>query len=159
MLALAIKQTRALMTEISPPVLHNLGLAAAIDWMTERMSSEHGIDFKTVKTGDFSELEQDLTIMLYQMTRELLANIVKHSGAHHVLVTVERNEHTIGITVRDDGKGFDAGRRAPPAAGSGFGLFSVRERLKSYKGRLHIESQKGKGTTVSIRLPVGKKGK
>ena len=157
MLALAIKQTRALMTEISPPFLQDLKLEAAINWMAERMSSEHGIDVKTVKTGDFSDLEQNLAIMLYQMTRELLANIVKHSGGRHVLVTVERAEHTIGITVRDDGKGFDAREAGSPAAESGFGLFSIQERLKSYNGSLQIESQKGRGTTVFIRLNVGEK--
>ena len=157
MLALAIKETRSLMVEISPPVLHDLGLEAAIDWMAERMSSAHGISIETVKTGDFSDLEQDLKIMLYQMTRELLVNIVKHSGGRHVLVTVERDAHTIGITARDDGKGFDAGGAGSTTADNGFGLFSIRERLKSYNGSLHIESQKDKGTTVSIRLPARKK--
>ena len=152
MLALAIKQTRALMTEISPPFLRDLKLEAAIDWMAERMSSEHGIDVKMVKTGDFSELEPDLAIMLYQMTRELLANVVKHSGGRQVLVTVERDERTIGITVRDDGKGFDAEGVSSPTTENGFGLFSIRERLKSYNGSLQIESQIGRGTTVSIRL-------
>ena len=158
MLGLVIKETRSLMVEISPPVLHDLGLEAAIDWMAERMSSEHGISIETMNTGDFSDLEHDLKVMLYQMTRELLVNIVKHSGGRHVLVTVERDEHTIGITARDDGKGFDAREAGSAAADSGFGLFSIRERLKSYDGSLQIESQKGKGTTVTVRLPVGKKG-
>jgi signal transduction histidine kinase len=145
--------------EISPPVLHDLGLGAAIDWMAERMSSEHGIPIETMNTGDFSDLEHDLKVMLYQMTRELLVNIVKHSGGRHVLVTVERNEHTIGITVKDDGKGFDARETGSPASEVGFGLFSIRERLKSCNGSLQIESQRRKGTTVSIRLPVEKKSK
>jgi two-component system sensor histidine kinase UhpB len=158
MLGLVIKETRSLMVEISPPVLHDLGLGAAIDWMAERMSSEHGIAIETMNTGDFSDLEHDMKVMLYQMTRELLVNIVKHSGGRHVLVTVERDEHTIGITVRDDGKGFDAREAGSAAAESGFGLFSIRERLKSYNGSLQIESLKGKGTTVSVRLPMGKKG-
>ncbi|HEX7539841.1 MAG TPA: ATP-binding protein, partial [Syntrophales bacterium] len=158
MLGLVIKETRSLMVEISPPVLHDLGLGAAIDWMAERMSSEHGIAIETMNTGDFSDLEHDLKVMLYQMTRELLVNIVKHSGGRHVLVTVERDEHTIGITVRDDGNGFDAREAGSAAADSGFGLFSIRERLKSYNGSLQIESQKGKGTTVSVRLPVAEKG-
>ena len=158
MLALAIQQTRALMTEISPPGLHDIGLGAAIDWIAERMSSEHGISIETEKTGDVSDLKQDLKIMLYQMTKELLVNIVKHSGASHVLVTVERDDHTISIKAKDDGKGFGAKGAGSATGDSGFGLFSIRERLKIYNGSLHIESQKGKGTTVSIRLPVMKKG-
>jgi PAS domain S-box-containing protein len=158
-LGLAIKQTRSLMVEISPPVLHDHGIGATIDWLAERILAEHGIDVKTVKTGDFSDLVQDMKIMLYQMTRELLVNVVKHSGGRQVLVTLDRDEHTISIRVRDDGKGFDVREAGSPAADSGFGLFSIRERLKSYNGSLHIESQKGRGTTVSIRLPVGKKGK
>jgi signal transduction histidine kinase len=158
MLGSVIRETRSLMVEISPPVLHDLGLAAAVDWMAERMSSKHGLAIETVVSGDLSDLEHDLKVMLYQMTRELLVNIVKHSGGRHVLVTVERDDHTIGITVRDDGKGFDAREAGSPAAENGFGLFSIRERLKSYDGSLQIESQKGKGTTVSVRLPVGKRG-
>ena len=114
MLVLAIKQTRALMVEISPPGLHDLGLEAAIDWMAERMSSEHGIAIEMVETGNFLDLEQDLRIMLYQMTKELLVNIVKHSGASHVLVTVERDDHTISIKAKDDGKGFNARGGLPP---------------------------------------------
>ena len=159
MLGSIIRETRSLMVEISPPVLHDFGLAAAIDWMAERMSSKHGIVIEREISRDFSDLEHDIHVMLYQMTRELLVNIVKHSGGRHVLVTVERDEHTIGITVRDDGSGFDAREAGSPAADSGFGLFSIRERLKPYNGSLQIESRKGKGTTVSIRLPVGKKGK
>ena len=159
MLGSVIRETRSLMVEISPPVLHDFGLAAAIDWMAERMSSKHGIVIEREISRDFSDLEHDIHVMLYQMTRELLVNIVKHSGGRHVLVTVERDEHTIGITVRDDGKGFDARKAGSSAADSGFGLFSIRERLKSYNGSLQIESRKGKGTTVSIGLPVGKKGK
>ena len=157
MLGSIIRETRSLMVEISPPVLHDFGLAAAIDWMAERMSSKHGMAIERAISGDFSDLEHDVNVMLYQMTRELLVNIVKHSGGRHVLVTVERDDHTIGITVRDDGKGFDAREAGSPAAESGFGLFSIRERLKSYNGSLQIESQKGEGTTASIRLPVGKK--
>jgi signal transduction histidine kinase len=125
--------------------------------MVERMSSEHGIIIETVKTGDFTDLEQDVKIMLYQMTRELLVNIARHSGGRHVVLTVERDDRTIGITVRDDGKGFDAREAGSAAADGGFGLFSIRERLKPYNGSLLIESQKGKGTTVTIRLPVGEK--
>jgi PAS domain S-box-containing protein len=156
MLSLAIQQTRTLMMEISPPVLHDLGIDAAIAWMAEKMSSAHGIAIETVKRGDFSDVEQDLRIMLYQMTKELLINVVKHSCCHHAVVTLERVEQTIGIAVRDDGKGFDVTGAGSPAADSGFGLFSIRERLKPYNGSLHIESWKGKGTAVSIRLPVGK---
>jgi two-component system sensor histidine kinase UhpB len=157
MLGSIIRQTRSLMVEISPPVLHDLGLAAAIDWMAERTSSVSGIGIETEITGDFSRLEQDLKFMLYQIVRELLVNVVKHSGSHRVLVSLERDEHDIGIKVMDDGKGFDPREAGSPAADSGLGLFSIRERLKSYKGNLQIESREGKGTTVSIRLPVGKK--
>lgn len=157
MLGSVISQMRSLIVEISPPVLHDLGLAAAIDWMAERTSSVKGIDIETEITGDFSRLEQDLKFMLYQIVRELLVNVVKHSGGHRVLVSLERDEHAIGIKVMDDGKGFDPREAGSPAADSGLGLFSIRERLKSYKGNLQIESRKGKGTTVSIRLPVGKK--
>ena len=96
--------------------------------------------------------------MLYQMTRELLVNIVKHSGGRHVLVTVERDDHTIGITVERRRERVRCREAGSPTAENGFGLFSIRERLKSYNGSLQIESQKGKGTTVSVRLPVGKKG-
>jgi len=159
MLASAIREARSLMVEISPPVLHDLGLVAAIDWMAERMSAEHGISIEIVKRGDFLDPGQDRKFMLYQMARELLVNVIKHSGARSARVAIERDEHTICIAVEDDGQGFVTGDTGSAAYEGGFGLFSIRERLKPYDGNFQIESRRGKGTTVSIRLPMGEKGK
>ncbi len=156
LLAAVLKESRELMTEVSPPVLHELGLAAGVDWIAEKMSSMHGIAIKTEKEGNFTGLAQNEKIMLYQMVRELLNNVARHSGARNVELTLKLLNQTVNLTVWDDGRGFDA-RKTGTAAGTGFGLFNIRERLKAFKGTLKIDSTPGQGTTVMIHLPITEK--
>jgi signal transduction histidine kinase len=153
LLASVLDESRTLMAEISPPVLHELGLGAGIDWIAEKMSLQHGIAIKTRKAGDFTDLGQDEKIMLYQMVRELLTNVVKHSEARSCEVSIKRINRSVSVTVWDDGQGFDA--KGP--AWKGFGLFGIRERLKAYDGTLNIDSAPGRGTAAIILLPVEKK--
>jgi signal transduction histidine kinase len=87
--------------------------------------------------------------------RELLFNAVKHAQARHVKVTIRRDNHHIRINVEDDGVGFDTAKLGYYASGtSGFGLFSIRERLDYLGGRLELESEPGHGTQVSLVAPL-----
>jgi signal transduction histidine kinase len=94
--------------------------------------------------------------LLYQAVSELLLNVVKHARARHVQVSVWREGDTLRLGVYDDGVGFDSstirerwGRRE-----GGFGLFSIRERLRSYGGGLEVESRPGFGTQVVMTVPL-----
>lgn len=152
MLSQSITEARLIMAELSPPVLYELGFNPAIQWLAERISSQHDIDID-VETEDQEPSRHEVQVLLFQAARELLMNVVKHANARKALVSVKGDEKNIRITVRDDGHGFDGNVSFRTDSSSGFGLFSIRERLRHMGGRLVIKSKPGQGTIVSVTAP------
>jgi len=149
-----IAYIRNLTVTISPPVLYELGLAPAIEWLVEQ--AEHKYDLKATLTirGDFSSLGEDLRVILFKTIQELLNNIGKHAAARRFELSAAYTRSGLEIKLCDDGRGFDTSileRRV--AQNEGFGLFSIRERIQYIGGLLQIESQPGHGTTVTITAP------
>jgi signal transduction histidine kinase len=93
--------------------------------------------------------------LLFQSARELIMNALKHAGPDELRISVKSGGDDILICVHDDGKGFDPAevRRHADSSG-GFGLFSVRERVEGFGGKLDIQSAPGRGTKATITLPV-----
>jgi PAS domain S-box-containing protein len=153
-----IRDTRSLTFELSPPILYELGLEPALAWLVERFRDQHGIVAVFRDDGRTKPLGADLQGLLFQATQELLVNVVKHAAAKKALVILERHGNEIWIEVSDDGAGFDPSTLVPGAMGvdlpSGFGLFSIRERLGHLGGRLEITSQIGRGTTAVLQAPL-----
>ena len=153
----AMGDTRSLIFEISPPILYDLGLEPALEWLVENLQKQHGIAAEFRDDRQEKPLEHDLKILLFQSVRELLTNIVKHAAAHQVIVTVRRKESMVEIAVRDDGIGFDAGIiEMRSARNIGFGLFSIRERLEHLGGGLTVESRPGIGSLITITAPINR---
>lgn len=154
MVSQSITQSRLIMSEMSPPVLYELGFIPALEWLTEQIQGRHNlaIDFKT--SGRARPLIHELQILLFQATRELLMNVVKHARAGTINVKVSSFSEKVRIEVKDDGKGFDKRQafRSDIRSG-GFGLFSIRERLRHFGGHLFIRSKPGKGTAVVMIAP------
>jgi len=154
-----ITRTRTLTCQLSPPVLRELGLVAATQWLSEQVAAQSGLRIGVEAGPEPTTLDEDLRILLFQVARELLANVVKHAGARHVTVSLWSDEGRLTLCVEDDGVGFESG----PAAGAGvnghkknsFGLFSIRERLRHCGGRLAVESEAGGGTRCTVELNVG----
>ncbi len=148
---------RSLSFELFPPVLYEVGLEAAVGWLGQHHGRRTGIECTVNQIGECSELSEDLRAMAYQCVRELLANVNKHAAATRVEISLNNVEHFLTILVEDDGKGFDAGaaEKARPQADTshGFGLFSIRERLRSVNGRMLVESKPGEGTRVFMSFP------
>ncbi len=153
-------QARTLSFELFPPVLYELGLEGALQWLTHTFGERVGITciFETV--GEVVELPEDVRAMAYQCVRELLANIRKHADATKALVTLESGGGEVRITVADDGRGFnpEGGDEAAGSHGAatGFGLFSIRERLRSVGGRMWFETSPGEGALVGLAFPLSK---
>lgn len=148
----AIRSTRSLITELSPPVLAEKGVPGAVEWALQRAGEQHGFATSFEIRGEVRRLEQDIEITAFQALKEMLNNIVKHAQAAHVTVTLNYGTATLEITVEDDGKGFDPSSIRVTEAG-GFGLLNVRERLAYIGGSLTIDSAPGAGTrsTMSSR--------
>lgn len=145
---------RNLTMDLSPPTLYMFGLEAALEeLLQDLLVSKHGIDVKLHGSENAINISEDLCILLYQSVRELIINIVKYAQATEVTVDIEAQSSDITITVKDDGIGFDKNRIETSRA-SGFGLFNIRERLKSVGGRLEIQSNPGQGTLVTLISPI-----
>jgi len=148
----SIQDTRSLTFEISSPILYELGLESAVEWLVERLQEQHGIQANFIDDAKPKPLDHEIRIVLFRAVHELLFNIAKHAHAKNVAVTTKREGKNIHIQVADDGVGFDI---ANIEKRSGFGLFSIRERLDFLGGKLEIDSKPGQGTKVTLVAPLG----
>jgi signal transduction histidine kinase len=151
----AAQLARTLTFEISPPILYEFGLEAAIEWLVRQFSKQHRIPCVFKDDGESKPLSDDTRILLFQSVRELLANVSKHARANNVKVSAMKDDNVISIKVKDDGVGFDTRvLNEKIVHNEGFGLFNVMERLRHMKGQLEIKSTKGHGTSVVIVAPL-----
>jgi signal transduction histidine kinase len=111
---------------------------------------------RTVESDNkFKQLSQDIEIVLFRSVRELLVNIIKHAKARKVKITIRVNKDNLRIRVADDGIGFRQGNKGTKAyKNNQFGLFNITERIRHLGGRLEVDSQKGKGTMVTLVAPL-----
>jgi signal transduction histidine kinase len=143
--------------------MNEVGLSAAIsDWMEELIAKRHGLATELIVEGQKKKLDDDVRAILFRNVRELLTNTVKHARASKITVRVEFGDMNLKVVVQDDGVGhnpdaFSENGESP----SGFGLFSIQERMTDLGGALEIESEPGKGCRAVLTLPVekGKKGR
>ncbi|MCX5813837.1 MAG: PAS domain S-box protein [Proteobacteria bacterium] len=151
----AIRYTRSLTFELSPPILYDLGLEAALEWLTEQIHEQHGLDYEFENDNYLKPVNDEIRIFLFMAVRELLVNVAKHARAWKVKVTVRKIENNISIHVVDDGVGFNAAKmNFYFDENKGFGLFSIRERLHHLGGQVEIRSQKGRGTRIVLNAPL-----
>jgi signal transduction histidine kinase len=146
----AIRYTRDLTFELSPPVLYELGLGPALEWLGERIGAEHGLRVE-VHGGTPVALPEDVRVMLWKSARELLHNVIKHAAAQRVELRLETSPEQVRLHVADDGIGFDPvlARQDP---GDRFGLFSIEERLHQLGGTMSVDSAPGQGAVVCLEV-------
>jgi signal transduction histidine kinase len=150
----AIEETSSLTFELSPPILYELGLEAALEWIGEKLCHEHDLLFELSDDGRPKPLGEDVAPLLFRSTRELLFNVIKHAGASRVTIAMSCEETMACILVEDDGVGFDTSKIAESAKAGGFGLLSIRERTRFIGGELVVESTPGRGTRALLRAPL-----
>lgn len=151
----AVRQTRTLTFEISPPELYTLGLESALEELAQRFTQERQIECRVHSGGAFEPLNNQLKMLLYRAVRELLTNAAKHAHAQAIDVELGPVDGCIQITVKDDGAGFDMSRLHARSSdkGTGYGLLSIREQLTHLGGRMDIRSAPGEGTQVILTIP------
>ena len=150
-----ISYTRNLTLQISPPVLYEFGLPAAIEWLGEQFRKEHKLNVVVDRSRLNGSAKGEHAAVLFRSVKELLTNAAKHSAATQVTVTVSGAENHIEIKVSDNGRGFDAARwKESIAASKKYGLFSVRERILLLGGEMTITTSPGRGTTITLEAPL-----
>jgi signal transduction histidine kinase len=180
----AINVTRRLSTHLSPPVLEKEGLREALGWLASEMERmyEFTVEIEAVGAeakgdeakGDERVTGEDLRILLFQVVRELLFNVVKHAGVDAARVHIRHSADQIGIRVSDDGAGFDPEGLDPNRAAAqdtraqaeatlehteaqataAFGLADAHKRLQLVGGAMEVESAPGEGTRVTVQAPT-----
>ena len=150
----AIKFTRTLTFELSPPILYELGLQAALEWLVDKTGRQHGLEVNFVDSPVVSSISTDVQVLFFQAVRELLINVAKHAQASKVNISVRQQEDKIEISVTDNGIGFDYAKVKSSTRPAGFGLFNIRERLTFMGGEFQIDTHPAKGTTIKLSAPI-----
>jgi DNA-binding NarL/FixJ family response regulator/anti-sigma regulatory factor (Ser/Thr protein kinase) len=151
----SIETSRSLTAELSPPILRVGGLVPALEWLAGWMQEKQGLAVRVEAQGRVGLMAEDVTALLFQATRELLFNVVKHAGVKAARVQVHRLDGRVHVIVADEGAGFDPAQlRAVGGPSAGFGLFSIRERLDLLGGRMEIHSAPGRGSRFTLVAPA-----
>ena len=152
-----IENVRRLSRDLSPSILEDLGLTAALKWLIEDFAKHSGIDISLTLPNIDNLFSSDSQIIIYRIFQEALSNIGKHAQASKAAVTIEKGEGSIFFLIEDDGKGFDMKQvesRYPTE--KSLGLVAMDERARMLGCILHVDSQMNKGTRLSFKTPIGK---
>jgi signal transduction histidine kinase len=144
------EQVRRLAHELRPPMLDELGIIPAIEFLAEGVSKRAGLPIQVAGTGG-RRLSPPVEIALYRVVQEALNNVIKHAKASRAHVELAWRESMVQCAVRDDGVGFEV---APSKRVLGLGLTGMRERLEALGGELVIRSVPGQGTVLTATIPV-----
>jgi two-component system CheB/CheR fusion protein len=150
----AISDARGLIFELSPPVLYDLGLKAALSWLAEDLEKRHGIKIEVTDDGADKPLDDAAKGVVFRAVRELLMNVLKHAQSAEAKVSLRLTDGQFRIDVEDGGVGFELGTPAEASSRQGFGLLSVREQIARLGGDLSVQSSPGRGTLASVRVPL-----
>jgi PAS domain S-box-containing protein len=151
----ALVECRHMLGELTPPLLYELGLGAALNHMAEKYALLAGTRIQVRDELSANDIDSSLLGLLFESVRELVANAVKHAGDCLITVNLKREGSDIVAEVRDEGAGFEAQdlQEVVSFDQSGFGLFNVYERLLHEGGVLVLDSAPGRGTAAIIRVP------
>ena len=158
----AIEISRSLTAELSPPILRQGGLISALEWLARWMRRKYELEVHLTAREKLEPMSEDVVVLLFHATRELLFNVVKHAGVKEASIHLKRLADGIQLTVEDKGVGFDPSQlRSEGGSTGGLGLFSIRERLALLGGSIETSSSPGRGSRIKLvatRLADAAKG-
>lgn len=146
-----IDAVRTLAVELLPPLLHEQGLPAAVEWLVAQFQRQYGLQVAVKAGEDCTPKNENDRDLMFQAIRELLLNIVKHANVKQAEIDLSCNENNVTVVVRDEGAGIDLKQLS--ADSHNYGLAHIRERLAAVDGEMRITSEPGQGTAVQLQLP------
>jgi signal transduction histidine kinase len=150
----ALRQVRRLATNLRPSLLDDLGLAAALQWVTEQSANRSGFSVTFHHVRGQSRLAPDIETACFRIVQEALTNIARHAQAKRVEIRLDRQGDHVVLRITDDGCGFNLDEmRIRAVAGDSIGVLGMQERGTLVGGELTIESAPGQGSTVQLRAP------
>ena len=151
-----IQTVKKISTELRPGLLDDLGLPAAIEWQAEEFQTRTGIKCEITKDPEDIILDKDRSTAIFRIFQEALTNVTRHAKATKVKVSLKEKAGKIELKVRDNGKGITEEQVSNPKS---FGLIGIMERAFYLDGKVVIKGIQDKGTALTIRIPLPKKGK
>jgi signal transduction histidine kinase len=142
------------MSELRPPMLDDYGLLPALQWYGNDFARRTGIEVKIEGDERMARLVPESEIALFRITQEALNNVAKHARAHRVDIKLDRSNSHYVMSVADDGIGFESGSSSKTRRRPGLGMVTMRERTQAIGGAFEVEAMSGRGTRVTIRIPV-----
>lgn len=153
----ALENSRKITYDLSPPVLYELGLVEALEWLAEKVGRDYELEVSFHSEIEDIMLPESKLILVYRAVQEVLNNVVKHAHATKVNLNIIKEDHKrFMICVKDNGVGFEKHEATVKSMAGGFGLFAVKERIENLSGNFEIHSEKEKGTKVKIIIPLNK---
>jgi two-component system CheB/CheR fusion protein len=151
----ALQLTRRLTIDLSPPVLRSEELTESLRWLAGHFKEMHGLAVELSVESLPQEPDEEMRLLVFQMIKELLFNVVKHAGVKEAEVRLWADGDHLIVQVADQGDGFDVPAAIAEISHEGnYGLSNMNERLRLFGGRLVIESKRGRGTTVTAVIPL-----
>jgi signal transduction histidine kinase len=141
--------------DLSPPGLYELGLEPALKWLSVYMRSKDNLQVDLKVAAEDASIDIDLRVLVFKVIRELLRNVVKHSGVHAASVTVTRSPDELRAVVEDRGSGFEWQLSLFEPRAHGFGLWSVADRVRDAAGEMTVDTGPGRGCRVTVVFPLG----
>lgn len=156
----ALGEVRGIVHDLTPYQIEHLGLTRTLSVMTERVAASSGIPIACEADDVDGLLAREAEISLYRVVQEALNNIVKHSGATSGSVSVTRDGGELRVRITDDGRGFLTAETTNAVAErrGGFGLFGMAERVRMTGGRFDVQAAPGRGTAITIAVPMTERG-
>jgi len=143
-----VQLVRNLSLLLRPPMLDDLGLVPALKWKAREVARRNGIKIRVEAEEVSEDLPDEHRTCIYRVVQEALHNATRHAAARNVVIQVRQEARQVGVTVTDDGSGFD------PRQEKGVGILGMEERVRNLGGRLRIESAPGHGATLRFELPL-----
>lgn len=145
-----ISTVRRISSELRPPVLDDLGLDAAIEWLAEDFQSRTSLPVRVHLPDGVDNIRGERAISAYRIVQEALTNAARYADAGEINIDWQQDEANIRLEIHDNGKGFDAGARRPSG---GFGLLGMEERARDLDGELDLDTTQGGGTLIRLTFP------
>jgi signal transduction histidine kinase len=145
--------TQKVIADLSPPGLYELGLEPALKWLSVYMRGKDGLQVELRVDANAAAYNLDLRVLVFKLIRELLRNVVKHSGVQSAAVTVTQTPKELCVVVEDHGVGFEWQLSLFEARSGGFGLWSVADRVHAASGEITVDTAPGRGCRVSVVFP------
>lgn len=151
---ISLMDVRKIIFDLRPMVLDDLGLAPAIKRYLSNYKEQYGLQVEFLFFGQQTRLDSSVEVALFRIIQEIVSNIHKHACAKNSVVKIEMLNNRVNIQVRDDGKGFDLDKVMSNKEREGYGLIGMQERVQLLNGDINIVTAPGKGTSISISVPL-----